>query len=168
MSLIACPECGREISDRAQACIHCGYPLNAQPLVSNNVPKLKKVAISASGLSSRKIVAIQVICQVTGMGTAAAKALVEQNSPYIIVKDALTPDEAASIQQAFLKKDVYAQVLDSDADTSSAADKIQCPCCGSTQLHTGARGYSIVLGLIGSSQTIITCLKCGHQWKPGK
>lgn len=27
MSLIKCPECGKEVSDKAQACIHCGYPL---------------------------------------------------------------------------------------------------------------------------------------------
>lgn len=29
MALIACPECGREISDQAPACIHCGYSLKA-------------------------------------------------------------------------------------------------------------------------------------------
>ena len=28
MALIKCPECGREVSDRAVACIHCGFPLN--------------------------------------------------------------------------------------------------------------------------------------------
>lgn len=28
MALIKCPECGKEISDKANACIHCGYPLN--------------------------------------------------------------------------------------------------------------------------------------------
>ena len=27
MSLIKCPECGKEISDRADACIHCGFPV---------------------------------------------------------------------------------------------------------------------------------------------
>ena len=27
MALIKCPECGKEISDLAPACIHCGYPL---------------------------------------------------------------------------------------------------------------------------------------------
>ena len=27
MALIKCPECGKEISDKAKACIHCGYPL---------------------------------------------------------------------------------------------------------------------------------------------
>lgn len=30
MALIKCPECGKEISDKANACIHCGYPLNEQ------------------------------------------------------------------------------------------------------------------------------------------
>lgn len=28
MALIKCPECGKEISDKAKNCIHCGYPLN--------------------------------------------------------------------------------------------------------------------------------------------
>ena len=28
MALIRCPECGREISSRAKACIHCGFPLD--------------------------------------------------------------------------------------------------------------------------------------------
>lgn len=28
MSLIKCSECGKEISDKAEKCIHCGCPLN--------------------------------------------------------------------------------------------------------------------------------------------
>lgn len=27
MALIKCPECGGQVSDKAPACIHCGYPL---------------------------------------------------------------------------------------------------------------------------------------------
>lgn len=27
MALITCPECGGKISDKAETCIHCGYPL---------------------------------------------------------------------------------------------------------------------------------------------
>ncbi len=27
MAMIKCPECGRDVSDRAEKCIHCGYPL---------------------------------------------------------------------------------------------------------------------------------------------
>ncbi len=28
MSLVNCPECGREISDKAKQCVHCGCPIN--------------------------------------------------------------------------------------------------------------------------------------------
>lgn len=28
MALIKCPECGKEVSDKAKSCIHCGYPLD--------------------------------------------------------------------------------------------------------------------------------------------
>ena len=34
MALIKCPECGKEISDKAMQCIHCGYPLSQ--LLSNS------------------------------------------------------------------------------------------------------------------------------------
>jgi len=27
MALIICPECDKEISDKSEVCIHCGYPL---------------------------------------------------------------------------------------------------------------------------------------------
>ena len=27
MALIKCPECGKNVSNQAEACIHCGYPL---------------------------------------------------------------------------------------------------------------------------------------------
>lgn len=28
MALIKCPECGKEVSNKAKSCIHCGYPLD--------------------------------------------------------------------------------------------------------------------------------------------
>ena len=31
MALIECPECGREVSDRAAACPHCAYPIGKRP-----------------------------------------------------------------------------------------------------------------------------------------
>lgn len=30
MALIKCPECGKEISDKAEACPNCGYPINGE------------------------------------------------------------------------------------------------------------------------------------------
>ena len=28
MALIKCPECGKDVSTKAKACPHCGYPIN--------------------------------------------------------------------------------------------------------------------------------------------
>jgi len=63
MVLIPCSECGREISDQAPACIHCGYPLKF------------KVVLKAFG--PRKIDVIKTVRQVTGLGLKEARDLVE-------------------------------------------------------------------------------------------
>ena len=28
MALIKCPECNKEVSDKAEICVHCGYPIS--------------------------------------------------------------------------------------------------------------------------------------------
>lgn len=39
MAMIKCPECGREVSSRANACPYCGYPISRQ--ASNGVVQVK-------------------------------------------------------------------------------------------------------------------------------
>ena len=47
MALIKCPECGKEISDKASACIHCGYPLaNTQKKVAEKISSQPSNSIS--------------------------------------------------------------------------------------------------------------------------
>lgn len=63
------------------------------------------------------------------------------------------------------------------------ADEIKCPKCGSTQITAGKKGFGLgkaaggalllgpvglLGGMIGSKKVKITCLKCGHEWKPGQ
>lgn len=36
MALIKCPECGRDVSDKADDCIHCGFPLKEQAIGHSN------------------------------------------------------------------------------------------------------------------------------------
>jgi RNA polymerase subunit RPABC4/transcription elongation factor Spt4 len=42
MPLIKCPECGKEISDQAQSCPHCGNPI--KPVVIEQTGKKWKLA----------------------------------------------------------------------------------------------------------------------------
>jgi DNA-directed RNA polymerase subunit RPC12/RpoP len=61
--------------------------------------------------------------------------------------------------------------------------EIRCPYCGSDQLYTDKKGYSLkkgiagmvltggvglLAGLFGSNKVIITCLSCGKKFNPGE
>lgn len=63
MALIRCSECGREISDKAAACIHCGCPITASTTVhttantaASNAPRSLSVNFNAvlSGAETEK------------------------------------------------------------------------------------------------------------------
>lgn len=46
------------------------------------------------------------------------------------------------------------------------ASKPKCPKCGSTNITTGQRGFSLLTGFWGSNKTVNRCANCGHMWKP--
>jgi hypothetical protein len=48
------------------------------------------------------------------------------------------------------------------------SEAIQCPKCGSTQIHAAQRGWSIWTGFFGARKIVLTCLKCGNTFKPGQ
>jgi len=63
-------------------------------------------------------------------------------------------------------------------------EQIKCPRCGSTQITAKGKGFStgkalaggaiagvggaIVGGMLGSGKIMLTCLKCGYEWKPSE
>lgn len=47
MALIKCPECGKEISDKAESCIHCGFPIQ-KALKKEDTPTPSATGIDAS------------------------------------------------------------------------------------------------------------------------
>lgn len=53
MALIKCPECGKEISDKAPACIHCGYPLDSDTEALSNTNKMSEKEIDEAERISR-------------------------------------------------------------------------------------------------------------------
>lgn len=40
MALIKCPECGKQVSDKAKFCPSCGYPFDVQPIAKIDIEKV--------------------------------------------------------------------------------------------------------------------------------
>ena len=65
-------------------------------------------------------------------------------------------------------------IADNEADKTrqrveeEKKNTVKCPKCGSTQITTGQRGYSLITGFLGSNKTVNRCANCGYSWKPGK
>ena len=68
MALIKCPECGNQISDKAESCPKCGYELNKKetPTTSDN-----KVASSFMNKGNIKYILIILAIIVAGVGVTA-------------------------------------------------------------------------------------------------
>lgn len=41
MALMKCPECGKEVIDQSETCIHCGYPLKKESKEAENTSEEK-------------------------------------------------------------------------------------------------------------------------------
>ena len=157
MALINCPECGKQISDKAPACIHCGCPLNF---------KSKKIIRYGKPVKSIKTESIfkETFPQ---LGWEALYA----GQEYVIV-DGVTENFAEDVLHKFSSTDLQLGIDDSCEEVQYASYRdrniISCPKCGSIEYNAGSRGFSVMTGFIGSGKTVITCLKCGPRRKPGK
>ncbi len=63
-------------------------------------------------------------------------------------------------------KNIIAQRENHQQIEKRVSDKLRCPKCGSTNITTGARGFSFWTGFLGSGKTVNRCGNCGHIWKP--
>ena len=61
MALIHCPECNREISDKATVCPGCGYPLDTTPIESDR-ERLLKEAAEKDKKFIKKAAAVMAVC----------------------------------------------------------------------------------------------------------
>lgn len=152
--LIICPECNKEISDKAENCIHCGFPLSQIPHGN--------------------------ICIIDGVPHDLTEQLENLNNPNykpfkkfgewgMSIRDAGTLhdilEQTHSVPKEYNSCDTekYRQEL---SKMERENNKLKCPKCKSTSIATGARGVNFTWGLIGASKTVNRCSNCGHTWKP--
>ncbi len=206
MSLIKCPECGKEVSDKAEACIHCGFPLSKKadesvlietvcvPSEVRNYGEKAPQKIEIwndklrifSGVGVRNVRFSEIIAldkTRAGMSSQFACVVLKRSAsePTIVdnVKIMNDPFRIAfcsgmfSCQKAndFLDK-VYFKISAAFEQSrqhgnNAASNKVRCPNCGSTNIATVNRGYSLIWGFIGSGTAVNVCQSCGHKFKPG-
>lgn len=162
MALMKCPECGKDVSDKARACIHCGFPLDeyiTSAKMETNICIIDGVKYDMSDLKSyvlskqrRQEVSIynksqELIKMIPGFSILAAANLM------------LEIEKTGEVPLTFNAEQYAIKFKEDDG-------LIHCPRCDSTNVVTGQRGYSMMWGFVGSNRTMNRCAKCGHKWEP--
>lgn len=171
--LIRCPECNNEISDRANTCPHCGFPIqeDIEKVASN---KKYDVIITKLQKDCDKIQIIANIRRFKGWGLAETKSIIE--NPPKTVFDGLDLDSAKSAQKLLLRFGAESEIKESSSVNPNQEENlffenydfssIHCPRCGSTAVTTGQKGFSLFTGFLGSNKTVNRCGNCGLTWEP--
>ncbi len=103
MALIRCPECGKEVSDQAKACIHCGYPL-----AETRVERYALILMDLNSDYSGNISLVQEQLKLDDY--TQAKALVD--AVPVVLRRGLTYEECLDLVRRFQPKAVVKMVRD--------------------------------------------------------
>ena len=170
MSLISCPECGKEISDKADVCVHCGCPLN------NDKQNLYAMVFKSLNKNANLFLIKSILEQSFGVSKGSAYNLLQQEDSILV--DGIKEENITLLRNTFNSYGCVVDFVPSSSIVSNSQNEkwekisqertssIACPRCGSTSITTGQRGYSLLTGFIGSNKTVNRCSKCGYSWKP--
>ncbi|WP_300259441.1 TM2 domain-containing protein [Clostridium sp.] len=103
---------------------------------------------------------------------------------YDLVKLIINPDSIMGCNCYIKNNNNTINTYDDNGHMQSNNDVVRCPRCGSTQLTANKKGFSLVKGVVGAclvnpitgvatgmlgkNKIVVTCLKCGKQFKAGK
>ena len=121
MALIKCPECGKDVSNTINQCIHCGFFLKKQdaPKVTYNPSSIYNVRLESSG--NVKLDVIKRIKEYTGIGLAEAKELVDL-APKTINMD-LTYDKAQYFADELVKLGATVTLVEKGSGASQTIER---------------------------------------------
>ena len=166
MALIKCPECEKEISDKSKQCIHCGFPLPTFEEVPDGfclidgVPRDLREALNKIDdypnmtPDEQKKLKGWIFGQCQTISIYAAEQLLN-----IILETHAVPKEFDGSNKRVGNGRIN-RIQPTNKNT------LKCPKCGSTSVTTTTRGYSLMLGFIGSGKVMNICGNCGNKWKP--
>lgn len=132
--LIKCPECGKEISDMSERCIHCGYPLSDKDRISlNMIPEFDYSTPCP-------------ICSNINYEYDNETGFLSCKQCGCVVKENTLKHKKYIEQQNKLKQ-LY--------NTS------KCPKCGCTQFTPVRRKWSLITGFM-TNKIDMVCNQCGY------
>lgn len=147
--LIKCPECKKEISDRSNMCIHCGFPMNKMKngiCVINNTPYDFLIVLNKIQNNEPIGLVIRTIRGICDMSLSDSKKLYD----YII--------ENHTIPESFECEIIINQ-----------CNQPKCPTCGSTNIEkisVSKKAFGgFLFGVFSSDvRNTMHCKNCGAKW----
>lgn len=157
MALISCPECGKDISDKASACPNCGYPIN----VKDNVNKYclymvgyrdTDTAVSAGLKEELKL----------DLEYAEVESILH-NLPYKLC-ECVSVEEATLLAKKLDRWWINTEVTDENGCQVYVNTNIPlCPKCGSTNIQIVPRKWSVLAGLF-TNKVDRVCASCKYKF----
>lgn len=197
MALIKCPECGKEVSDQAEACIHCGYPLLKDKCVIKvdakiyDISELKKIFYKYSLENQKRIYKIckqnYQICKkhattidsVPRYDAKIGANIIQyigrtfnwwnNNGKMHLTYKLIVECINHNFEYFEFNTADYQPAAPTPRPTTNPTNQLRCPKCGSASIATEKRGFDLMWGFLGSEWvTYNVCQKCGHRWKIGR
>lgn len=151
MAIIVCPECGGKVSDKATACIHCGYPLsdikgvNTSPITPSQNKNTGIYSIQIIDYGNKKVRIATLIKNFIGMDSADALALLKEIPCYIVTNvdvsiislfiqelDALPVEYKLYKEKKCIFHKEKEDITEKVRTVSKPKETIQCPNCKKT------------------------------------
>ena len=192
MAIVVCPECKKHVSQYAELCPECGFPIKSF-MEKYNLDDIENIIICPKCANiyfgyKREGVPLNIKCQYCN--STVIKTLEDTDELFKLRIFKATKDEfeEKSIQLAklygnnqFSQEEYEKRLHDTEESIIKNREKRelrkqqsqqqntpQCPKCGSTAIEATQKGYSLLTGFIGSGKTMNYCKNCGHKWKLGK
>lgn len=149
MALIICPECKKEVSDQAEVCIHCGYPLKKE-----EEKFTKRYAVIMNDPGAEYDFVLNLVREVSKVSELEAKEICTK-TPKTIKAD-LSESQAKEIKSKFESfgakveidsYDVSAMMLCPGCGKMISKEAYECPYCGHSVKERPTNLGTIILGV---------------------
>lgn len=181
MALIQCPECGKEVSDKAPACVHCGYPLHLKQ--QEEAAKRAKEEWEQTKRDQKRMilkqinsVSVDIVCGFCGQRMTFGKRSFQE-----ITETSVVPRIPLSCSRCTMVAPAGEPLTPGKIPSyrPSPSSTPRCPNCGSENIQLMKKGFSagkavagglllgpvgVLGGAVGSNDVIRVCAKCGHKF----